>query len=85
MEYQIKVEISLKRGLSDPEGETSAASLRDLGYNVREVHISKLYYIHVDETTLDRVNQIADEMCRRLLSNPVKDDYRFYVERIGTP
>jgi phosphoribosylformylglycinamidine (FGAM) synthase PurS component len=47
MKYRAKVEISLKPGLSDPEGETSAESLMDLGFKISEVGISKVYNIYV--------------------------------------
>lgn len=82
MKYRAKVEISLKPGLSDPEGETSAESLRDLGYKVSEVGISKVYYIHLDANSMEEAYKHADEMCKKLLVNPVKDDYKIEVERI---
>jgi phosphoribosylformylglycinamidine synthase len=82
MKYRAKVEIRLKPGLSDPEGETSADSLRDLGYKVSEVDISKVYYIHFDANSMEEAYKYSDEMCKKLLANPVKDDYKVEVERI---
>ena len=83
MRYRARVEVSLKPGLSDPEGETSAGSLRDLGYRVSGVSVSKVYYIHLDAGSPEEARELTDEMCRRLLANPVKDDYQIQVERIS--
>lgn len=82
MKYRAKVEISLKLGLSDPEGETSTESLMDLGYMVGKVSISKVYYIELDASSIKEARGCVEEMCKRLLANPVKDSYRISVERI---
>ena len=81
MKYRAKVEISLKPGLSDPEGEASAETLRDLGYKVGGVSVSKVYYIYLDADSVKESYELTDEMCRRLLANPVKDDHKIHVER----
>jgi len=82
MKYRARVEISLKPGLSDPEGETSAVSLRDMGYKVRGVSTGKIYYIYLEAGSMEEAHGRVDEMCRRLLANPVKDDYRVQVEKM---
>ncbi len=82
MRYLAKVEISLKPGLSDPEGETTAGSLRDLGYNVIEVGISKVYYVYLDADSSEEAYKTADELCVNLLANPVKDDYHIEVKGV---
>ena len=82
MKYRAKVEISLKPGLSDPEGETSAASLRDLGYKVHGVSTGKVYSIRLEAGSMQEAYGRVDEMCRRLLANPVMDDYTVKVERM---
>jgi len=81
MKYRVKVEISLKPGLSDPEGETSAESLKDLGYNVSGVNVGKVYYIYLEASSEEEAHKRTDEMCRKLLANPVKDNYTIWVER----
>lgn len=79
MRYRAKVEISLKPGHSDPEGETTAKSLRDLRYGVEEVRVVKVYEITFDADSLRGAEEQVEEMCRRLLANPVKDDYHYDV------
>ena len=43
MRYRLRIEVGLKLGHSDPEGETTARLLRELGYEVEPVIISKVY------------------------------------------
>jgi phosphoribosylformylglycinamidine synthase len=81
MKYKVKVEVSLKPGLSDPEGETSAESLKDLGYEVSRVNVGKVYYIYLDADSEEEARKQADEMCMKLLANPVKDNYTIWVEK----
>lgn len=80
MLYQARVEVSLKLGHSDPEGETTARSLRELAYPVKSVAVSKMYTIDVEAASQKEAGAHIEEMCRRLLANPTKDNYAFKVE-----
>jgi len=80
MKYQVRVEVSLKPGHSDPEGETTAKSLRELEYQVETVKVGKVYRFTLSAESLEEAKKQVDEICRRLLANPVKDDYSFVVE-----
>jgi len=80
MKYIARVEVSLKPGHSDPEGETTRASLAELNYPVREVRVSKVYTMLLESSSLEEAKRKVEEMCRRLLANPVKDDYEISVE-----
>jgi phosphoribosylformylglycinamidine synthase len=75
-----RVEVSLKPGHSDPEGETTRQSLGELNYPVESVKVSKVYDIRLEASSLDEAKRQVEEMCKRLLSNPVKDNYVFHVE-----
>jgi len=82
MRYRAKVEVGLKPGHSDPEGETSRQSLLELKYPVKSVSVSKVYEIVLEAKSLAEAKRSVDEMCRRLLANPVKDNYRFEIEEV---
>jgi phosphoribosylformylglycinamidine synthase len=82
MEYCARVEVSLKPGHSDPEGETTKRALSELNYPVKAVNVSKVYTIRLKAESLKSAEQMVDEICRRLLANPVKDDYRFEIEEV---
>lgn len=80
MLYKARVEVSLKPGHSDPEGKTTARSLKELKYPVKTVGVSKMYTILLEAKSKDDAESRVEEMCRRLLANPTKDNYRFQVE-----
>jgi phosphoribosylformylglycinamidine synthase PurS subunit len=80
MQYVARVEVGLKPGHSDPEGETTKDSLVELNYAVDSVKVSKVYELHIEASSLEAAKKLVDEMCRRLLANPVKDNYIIRVE-----
>lgn len=80
MKYRAKIEVSLKSGHSDPEGETTARLLKELGYAVNKVNVSKIYSIDLEAKTQKEAKAKAEEMCKRLLANPTKDNYTIAIE-----
>jgi phosphoribosylformylglycinamidine synthase PurS subunit len=80
MKYRAKIEASLKPGHSDPEGETAARLLKELGYAVNTVNVSKVYTILLEAQTSSEAKAKAEEMCKRLLANPTKDNYTIAIE-----
>ncbi|MDI9620215.1 MAG: phosphoribosylformylglycinamidine synthase subunit PurS [Candidatus Nezhaarchaeota archaeon] len=80
MRFRARVEVKLRPGFFDPEGETVKEALNDLGYRVENVRVSKVYTVDIDATTIDEARLLLDEMCRRLLANPTKDLYEVEVQ-----
>lgn len=80
MKYRAKIEVSLKPGHSDPEGETTARLLRELGYVVTTVNVSKTYIILIEAQTKKQAKTESEEMCKQLLANPTKDSYTITIE-----
>ena len=80
MMFKARVEISLKKGHIDPEGETTARLLRELGYAVENVGVSKVFHIILKANSKSEAESQVEEMCRKLLANPTKDDYVYIVE-----
>ena len=78
--FKAVVEVKLKPGYLDPEGETAKLSLKELGYDVEDVRVSKVYEITLNADSREDAERLVEEMCVRLLSNPVKDDYSYRVE-----
>ena len=79
MKYAAKIEVSLKPGHSNPEGETTARLLVELGYKVQAVDVSKVYTVNLDASSLTEARAKAEEMSKRLLANPTKDNYTISV------
>ncbi len=80
MIYRAKIEVSLKPGHTDPEGNTTQRLLKELGYSVDTVNVSKVYTIQLEAATLKEAKVKAEEMAKRLLANPTKDNYTIVVE-----
>jgi len=77
---KVKVYVTLKPILLDAQGRVVQTALENLGYtNVENVRIGKYIEIELAENGAKLDKQI-DEMCRKLLANPVIEDYRFEVE-----
>jgi phosphoribosylformylglycinamidine synthase len=80
MKYRAKIEVSLKPGHSNPEGETTAHLLKELGYKVESVDVSKVYTVTLEASIITEAKAKAEEMSKRLLANPTKDNYMITVD-----
>lgn len=80
MKYRLRIEISLKPGHSDPEGETTAQLLKELGYEIETANVSKVYTVTLEAGSKKEAVKKAEEMCKRLLANPTKDNYSVNIE-----
>ena len=79
---RVKVEVLLKKGVTDPEGDNVHKALKLLGFErVRGVRCSKLFLIDVEAKDPRAARKEVEEMCRRLLANPVIHDYSIVVEK----
>ncbi len=82
--YLARVYVTLKATVNDPQGLTIRGALHSLGFaDVESVRAGK--YLEVSLATKDRAEaekQLA-EMCRKLLANPVIEDYRFELEELA--
>jgi phosphoribosylformylglycinamidine synthase PurS subunit len=79
--YLFEVLVSLKPGLSDPQGKAVEGSLPALGWtNVSDVKVGKHIRLTVEAVDEATARAQAAEMAERLLSNPVIEDYRIVEE-----
>ena len=78
--YLARVYVTLKPSVNDPQGSTIQGGLKMLGFgSVADVRMGKFLELRLDEADQDAAEARVDEMCRRLLANPVIEDYRFEV------
>lgn len=76
-----RVVVRLRPGILDPQGATIRRALEGLGYpEVRELRVGKVLEVVLDETDPARARERLDEMCRRLLANPVIEDYAIELD-----
>lgn len=84
MTWLARVHVVLKPIVNDPQGEAILGGLRSLGFGgVAEVRAGKYLEIHLEaDNALDAERQV-DDMCRKLLANPVIEDYHIQVEQLA--
>ncbi len=79
--FLARVYISLKPTVNDPEGNTIAGALRSLDFTgVQSVRSGKYFQVTLGADDHDAAVALVDQMCSRLLANPVIETYRFEVE-----
>lgn len=75
---KIRVHVSLKNGVLDPQGRAIQHSLEGLGFaGVKDVRAGRLIELDVEDSVTDAA---LDDMCRKLLANMVIENYR--IERV---
>ena len=76
-EYAVDVVVTLRPVVNDPQGLTVRAGLRSLGFNgVVSARVGKFIELRVEAADEASCREAVTEMCRRLLSNPVIEDWR---------
>ncbi len=78
----VRVYVTPKQGILDPQGAAVERSLPNLGFQgVSGVRIGKIIDLTVDGAgSADAVREQVDDMCRKLLANPIIEDYTFEIE-----
>ncbi len=75
----IEIRIELKKGVADPEGSNTKKTLESLGFEgIGSVKTVKLFEVELDMPA-DKAAEAGEEMCRRLLANPVIQNYKVTV------
>jgi phosphoribosylformylglycinamidine synthase PurS subunit len=82
-EWLARVHVTLKPVVNDPQGLAVQGGLVQLGYwGVSGVRIGKYLELRLAAADEATATTQVDEMCRRLLANPVIEDYRFTLESV---
>jgi phosphoribosylformylglycinamidine synthase len=75
-----KVYITLKKGVLDPQGKVVGHALSSLGFGgVEEVRMGKFLEIRLKGDNRERAVEEVEKMCRKILANPVIEDYRVEI------
>ncbi len=78
---RVKIFISFKDGVLDPQGKAVERSLHTLGYReVQEVRMGKYLELNLDVPSRKEAEVRLREMCEKLLANPVIEDYHFEIQ-----
>lgn len=77
---KVKIYVTLRESVLDPQGSAVMGSLHKMGYGeVEDVRIGKYLELNIADDARD-VDALVNEMCQKLLTNTVIEDYRFEVE-----
>ena len=73
---KISATVTLKKEVLDPQGKVVGQTLKNMGYkNIVNVRQGKYFDIELDETNKEKAKKIAEEICKKLLTNTVIEDY----------
>ena len=73
---KISATVTLKKEVLDPQGKVVGQTLKNMGYkNIINVRQGKYFDIEIDETDKEKAKKIAEEICKKLLTNIVIENY----------
>ena len=74
---KVKVIVTLKNGVLDPQGKAIQQTLNGMNFsNVNEERQGKFFEINVNENNEEKAKEQVEEMCKKLLANLVIEDYK---------
>lgn len=80
MKFSAQVSVTLKDGIADPQGQTIERALPALGFDgVHDVRVGKLIELTVDASGAGEAKDLVNQMCERLLSNPVIESFEVSI------
>jgi len=68
-----------KEGILDPQGQAVEQSLRKLGFAVADARVGRVVDVEVEASSADEARERVEEMCGRLLANPLIESYEVEV------
>ena len=73
---KFSVTVTLKKDVLDPQGKVVEKTLKNMGYsNIENVRQGKYFEIEVNESNKENAEKIIEEVCNKLLTNKVIEDY----------
>jgi len=79
MKYNAEVKISLKKGMLNPEAATIQRAIALLDYKVENTDTIEIIKFSIEGEDEETAHDNVDEMCQRLLCNPVIHDYEITI------
>lgn len=79
--FLLEVLVKPRPGLLDPQGKAIHHALHSLGWTgVEEVRVGKVLYLDLEAESEEAAHETAEAMCRKLLANPVTEDFEVAVK-----
>ena len=81
--FLARVHVTLRKSILDPQGKAVEHAVATLGMEgVQDVRIGKYIEFRIDGGDEKQVRTVAENVCRKLLANPVMEDYALEVEKV---
>jgi len=81
--FEAKVTVRLKKGISDPEGTNTLKALKLLGFDyVTQAKTTRTFDLIIDGKNKQKIKKDVEQMCQRLLVNPVIHAYDIEINEI---
>ena len=75
-----KIYIRYKDGILDPQGTTVGHALNSMGFDaIDDVSVGKFIEMNFEDVSKEEAERLTDESCRKLLSNPNTESYKFEI------
>ena len=79
---KISAIVTLKKEVLDPQGKVVSQTLKNMGYqNITNVRQGKYFEIEINESDKDKAKIVAEEICKKLLTNTVIENYKINLEQ----
>ncbi len=83
--YLARIYVTLKPAVNDPQGLTVLNSLKQLGFaSVGDVRVGKYLEVQVEESDRSQAETLIADMCNKLLSNPVIEQFSFDLDEVSS-
>ncbi len=79
MTYRVEVYVLPLPELRDPQGQAVEGALKRLGFPVSRVRVGKVIQMSVEASSAEEARRLASEAARKLLANPVIEEFRVKV------
>jgi phosphoribosylformylglycinamidine synthase len=80
--FKVKVLISLKENLFDPQGKVLENIIKEKGINVENVRVGKLITFEIKASNKDEIEKIIKEKFSNLFANPIIEKYELEIDEI---
>lgn len=81
--FRSKVRVTLRTSILDPQGKAVEHAVSTLGIKgVSDVRMGKYVEFRLERATEAEATKVTEEVCQKLLANPVMEDYRFEIEKV---
>jgi phosphoribosylformylglycinamidine synthase subunit PurS len=78
-----RIYITLKEAVADPQGIAIQHALESLHFkDVQKVRTGKMITLLLNTKSREKAREDIDKMCKKILANPVTEDYRFEIENL---